>query len=200
MVDAVGTILIRFHLIHHRIHRIFSLAKQEFQFSGTKKTNVPSKYTQYQQIQGGWPGTQSYWDFCWISRTFFRPMEKQIQVAFAIQLAVYGIAHLLQPGPLVAFYQALASKKDAGVICIALLSLITGSFLVAFHNVWTGLPILLTIFGWAQLVKGTLYMLIPSVGLRFFERITPDRTNHFRWPGIPLLVVSALLAWHLVQQ
>lgn len=107
-------------------------------------------------------------------------MEKQIQLAFAIQLAVYGIAHLIRPGPLVAFYQMLASKKEPGVICIALLSLITGSFLVAFHNIWTGLPVLLTIFGWAQLVKGVLYMLIPSMGLRFFERVTPDRINHFR--------------------
>jgi hypothetical protein len=47
MVDASGTILIPFHLIQHPIqvipktHRIFSLAKQEFQCSGTKKTNVP---------------------------------------------------------------------------------------------------------------------------------------------------------------
>ena len=127
-------------------------------------------------------------------------MEKQIQLAFAIQLAVFGIVHLVRPGPLVAFYQTLASKKDAGVIYIALLSLITGSFLVAFHNIWTGLPILLTIFGWAQLVKGILYMLIPSVGLRFFERITPDRMNHFRWPGIPLLAVAGLLAWNLIKQ
>lgn len=135
------------------------------------------------------------------TQTFERPpMATEIEIAFAIQFAVLGLAHLIQPGPLISFYQLLASKNDAGVISIALLSLITGSFLVAFHNIWTGLPILLTVFGWAQLAKGVLYLLIPSIGLRLFERVTPDRINHFRWPGIPLVVISGLLAWHLIRQ
>jgi len=125
-------------------------------------------------------------------------MEIGLQIAFAIQLAVFGLAHLFRPRPLVQFYGVLASKGEAGVIFIALLSLITGSFLVAFHNVWTGIPIILTVFGWAQLVKGTAYLLFPAFGLRQFARVTPERTDLFRLPGIPLLGMSAMLAWHVM--
>jgi uncharacterized protein YjeT (DUF2065 family) len=124
-------------------------------------------------------------------------IESALQLAFAIQLGVFGIAHLLRPGPLIQFYEVLTAKGAAGVVFIALLSLVTGSLLVAFHNVWSGLPILLTLFGWAQLVKGIAYLLFPAVALRQFQKVTPERTNQFRLPGIPLLVISGLLLWHL---
>lgn len=126
-------------------------------------------------------------------------METEIQVAIAIQLAIFGVAHLFRPAALIQFHGVLRSKGEAGVIFIALLSLITGSFLVAFHNVWSGLPIILTIFGWAQLLKGTAYLLFPSLGLRLLERVTPEKTNLFRLPGIPLIIVAALLACHVLR-
>ncbi|MDA1050483.1 MAG: hypothetical protein O3C40_08380 [Planctomycetota bacterium] len=126
-------------------------------------------------------------------------METELQIAFAIQLAVFGVAHILRPGALVQFFAVLGSKGEAGVVVIALLSLVTGSFLVAFHNVWTGLPIILTVFGWAQLVKGTAYLLFPTFGLRQLARVTPERTNLFRLPGIPLLIMAGLLAWHVIR-
>lgn len=124
-------------------------------------------------------------------------METGLQIAFSIQFAVLGAAHVLQPRALVDFHILLASKREAGVIFIALLSLITGSLLVAFHNIWSGIPIVLTVFGWAQLAKGTLYLLHPTFGLRQIARVTPERTNQFRLPGIPLLIFSLLLGWHL---
>jgi hypothetical protein len=126
-------------------------------------------------------------------------METGLQIAFAIQFALFGVAHLLRPGPLIQFYGVLHSKGQAGVLLIALLSLVTGSLLVAFHNIWTGIPIVLTIFGWAQLAKGAGYLLFPEIGLRQIARVTPSRTNLFRIPGIPFLVMAALLAWHVVR-
>ena len=126
-------------------------------------------------------------------------METGLQVAVSIQCSVFGVAHLLRPGVLIQFYGVLASKGEAGVVFIALLSLLSGSVIVAFHNVWTGLPIVLTLVGWSQLLKGTSYLLFPSLGLRFISRVTPDRQNAFRLPGIPLLVVAALLAWHVIE-
>ena len=124
-------------------------------------------------------------------------IQSGLQLAFAIQLGVFGIVHLLRPEPLIQFYELLTAKREAGVVFIAMLSLVTGSLLVAFHNVWTGLPILLTVFGWAQLVKGIIYLLFPALGLQMFQKVTPGRANQFRMPGIPLLIISGLLFWHL---
>lgn len=126
-------------------------------------------------------------------------MHTNLQIAFAIQFAIFGLSHLVQPGPLIQFFAWLRSKGEAGVIFIALPTVILGSFVVAFHNVWSGIPILLTLFGWAQILKGTIYLFIPSYGLRLLARVTPERTNLFRLPGIPFLVIAALLAWHVAQ-
>lgn len=126
-------------------------------------------------------------------------METEIQIAVAIQLAVFGAAHLLQPRALVQFYGVLSAKGEAGVVFIALLGVCAGSVIVAFHNVWTGIPIVLTVLGWAQVLKGTVYMLFPAFGLKQIARVTPERANLFRWPGIPLLIISALLAWHVLR-
>ena len=125
-------------------------------------------------------------------------MERALQIAFAIQFALFGLSHLLRPQPLIQFFIQLRSMGQAGIVFIALPTVITGSLLVAFHNVWSGIPILLTVYGWAQLFKGTLYLFFPSYGLRQLARVTPETTNWFRLPGIPFLVVAALLAWHLV--
>lgn len=126
-------------------------------------------------------------------------METGLQIAFSIQLAVIGIAHIFRPDPLIQFCRVLAAKGEAGVIIIAILSLCTGSFLVAFHNIWTGIPIVLTVFGWAQLLKGTVYFLFPSSGLRMLERVTPERRILFRLPGIPFVAMSVLLAMHVMR-
>src|SRR5262245_16040124 len=124
-------------------------------------------------------------------------MQTGLQIAFTVQFVIFGIAHLLRPEPLIQFFGVLRAKGEAGVVFIALLSVIMGSLVVGLHNVWSGIPVVLTIVGWAQLVKGTIYLLFPSVGLRQFERVTPERTTLFRLPGIVLLVMAALLAWHL---
>ena len=55
------------------------------------------------------------------------------------------------------------------------------------------------IFGWAQVLKGMLYLYFPAIGLRQFARLTPGRANLFRLAGIPVLVLAALLTWHLIR-
>lgn len=130
--------------------------------------------------------------------TAMAEIQRAIQLAFAIQFAVFGLVHLLRPEPLVAFYQVLQRQQKGGVVVIALMSVVTGAFLVAFHNVWSGPPMVLTITGWLQLLKGTVYFLFPEFGLRQINRVTPERVNWFRWPGVPLLVVAGVLVVGLV--
>jgi len=127
-------------------------------------------------------------------------MQTCLQIAFAIQFAVFGLAHLLRPEPLIQFFGYLRARGEAGVVFIALPTVITGSLLVAFHNVWSGIPILVTLYGWAQLFKGTLYLFFPSYALRLLARVTPENRTFFRLPGIPLLIMAALLVWHLFTQ
>jgi uncharacterized protein YjeT (DUF2065 family) len=83
------------------------------------------------------------------------------------------------------------------VLIHGFLTLGFGSIVVAFHNVWTGIPAVLTILGWLMVLKALVTFLYPALGLRSLNRVSPARTYELRMPGIVYLVIAALLAWHL---
>jgi len=95
------------------------------------------------------------------------------------------------------FFTMLRAKGRAGVFVNGFLALGFGSLVVAFHNVWTGLPVVLTIFGWAQVLKGFVSFVAPRIALRGLSRVSLERAWHFRAGGIFALCLSAVL-WYIV--
>ena len=124
-------------------------------------------------------------------------MERAIQIFVVINLVVIGLSHVAQPRAWAEFFVALREKGDRGVFVVGFMSLAFGSLIVAFHNVWSGLPIVLTILGWAQVLKGLVYFTFPSYGLRKLGIVDVERARMFVWPGLGLLVIAALLGYDL---
>ncbi len=77
-----------------------------------------------------------------------------------------------------------------GIFAVALMTLPTGVMIVAFHNVWTGLPALLTIIGWGFCAKCLLYLVFPRAGIAALARISVDKPNKFVAAGVMLVVLS----------
>jgi hypothetical protein len=124
-------------------------------------------------------------------------MYEAIELFAALTFLVTGLSHLVQPRGWVEFFIWLRSKGHAGVFVNGLLSLTFGSLVVAFHNVWSGLPVILTIVGWLHVVKGTVSLVAPSVGMRSLERVSPERKGEFVGAGVGLLALSAIM-WYMV--
>jgi hypothetical protein len=122
-------------------------------------------------------------------------MEQAIQVFAAVSFLVIGLSHLGQPKAWVAFFQALAARGTAGVFVEGFLLLSFGALIVAFHNVWHGPGLVLTLIGWAQVVKGAVRFVAPRVGLRVMRRATLERAWHFQVGGVVALLVSGFLWW-----
>jgi hypothetical protein len=93
------------------------------------------------------------------------------------------------------FFVWLRGKGHAGVFANGFLSLGFGSFIFAFHNVWDGLPVVLTIFGWAQVVKGLVCFVFPQIGMRSLQRVSPDRAREFVVGGLLFLALSAMFGY-----
>ena len=124
--------------------------------------------------------------------------EEAIEVLATVQLAVMGASHLLRAMVWVEFFTVLRERGRPGVYCIAFLSLWFGSLIVAFHPVYTGLAGVLTVFGWAQVVKGAVYFLFPDYALRkLIVAVRPDRAWMYQVWGVIFLVFAALLGWSL---
>ena len=122
-------------------------------------------------------------------------MERSIQVFAAIAFLVVGLSHLAQPKLWVIFYQALAARGIPGVFLEGFLLLNFGGLIVAFHNVWKGPAIVLTLIGWAQVLKGTGRFLAPQIGLRAMQRMNEERAWYFRIGGVFALLISGFLWW-----
>jgi hypothetical protein len=124
-------------------------------------------------------------------------VEKAIELYAALNFLVIGLSHALQPRVWVDFSVWLRSKGHTGVFVNGFLSLGFGSIIVAFHNVWSGLPMVLTIIGWAQVTKGLLNFVVPALGMRSLQRVSPERAWEFVVAGVMFLALSALM-WYLV--
>ena len=122
-------------------------------------------------------------------------MERGIEIFAAVQFLIIGLSHLLQPRAWVEFFIWLRGKGYSGVFANGFLSLMFGSFVVAFHNVWTGLAMVLTIIGWAQVIKAFTSFVVPQLSMRSLQRVSPDRANEFVYAGVVFLVLSALMAY-----
>ena len=127
-------------------------------------------------------------------------MERAVQVFAVVHLTVIGLSHVLQPRAWVSFFVWLREKGEAGVFATAFLSLGFGSIIVGFHNVWSGIPLVLTVLGWAEVLKALIYFVRPSYGLRKLHSVSQERAQLFVVPGVGFLAVAGLLVYHLVAE
>lgn len=121
--------------------------------------------------------------------------ERAIQVFAVVNFVVIGLSHVVQPRAWVDFFTLLRSQGYPGVFANGMLSLLVGSIIVAFHNVWSGLPMILTLIGWGQVVKGLIALVAPAVSMKGFRRVSQQRAYEFQIAGGILLVIAALVAW-----
>jgi len=72
-----------------------------------------------------------------------------------------------------------------------------GALIVAFHNVWSGIPMVLTIIGWAYCIKSLIYFVCPKHGLRMLARVKVEKSREFIVPGVMMVVYACLLAYSI---
>lgn len=122
-------------------------------------------------------------------------MERSIELLACVQFLIIGLSHLLQPRAWVAFFVMLREHGHAGVFANGFMSLWFGTIVVVFHNVWSGLPIVLTLIGWAQLIKAFVSFVVPERSMRGLRRISLERAWEFQVAGVISIALSGLFGY-----
>ena len=126
-------------------------------------------------------------------------MERAVEVLAGINFLIIGLSHLFQPRAWIDFFILLRGQGLPGAFANGFLSLWFGSIIVAFHNVWTGPAVILTILGWAQVVKAFVAFVAPQVSLRGMQRPSVERAWEMQSAGVIFLALSGLMAYLVTQ-
>ena len=126
-------------------------------------------------------------------------METNVEVAIVILLVATALSHILRPRVWIEFFHMLRAKGDAGVFVVGMIHLPLGALIVAFHNHWGGWQTVATVIGWGWMIKGTLYLIFPQIGMFWLRRLSIERSHEFVVGGVALLVLAGIVAFPLVR-
>jgi threonine/homoserine/homoserine lactone efflux protein len=117
-----------------------------------------------------------------------------LQAALAISFVVVGLSHILRGPQWQAFFEPMF-RNPGGPFYIAMYTLPIGLLIVVTHNHWTwDLGVIVTVYGWASVFKGSLYFLFPAVPLKLIT-VRMRSVRSFTQAGGILVLLGALLAY-----
>ncbi len=121
-------------------------------------------------------------------------MAESIAIFALINFTVVGISHICQGQAWRDFFQKLHAMGHAGAFANGMIALLMGSLIVSFHNVWTGVPVMLTLIGWGYILKATAIFVYPQWNLRSMKSVENNPKLKFRVAGMVMLGVALAIA------
>jgi hypothetical protein len=125
-------------------------------------------------------------------------MELAVQKLAIVNFLVIGLSHIIRPRAWAQFFIDIREKGATGSFIIAFIHFPLGALIVAFHNVWHGLPMILTFIGYALLLKSLVYFIFPERGLKSLSRVSLEKSWEFVAGGIFSIGLSGLLTLMLI--
>ena len=125
-------------------------------------------------------------------------MENAVELITAIAFLAVGLSHILRPRSWSRFFEQLAEKGEPGALINGMMSLNLGALIVGFHGtLWHGWGAVVTLVGWAQVMKGIVHMCFPAYGVRSMSMVHGDKAWKLVPGGIMALLISgaAFVAW-----
>jgi hypothetical protein len=123
-----------------------------------------------------------------------------IEKLVAISFFVIGLSHIFQPRAWIEFFIRFRDKGAVGSLQLGLLHLPLALLIVSFHNIWHGLPVVVTLVGWGQLLKSFLYLMYPKHGLRMLSLVSIERSWQFVLGGMFAVAISGVIFFSLWQR
>ena len=114
-----------------------------------------------------------------------------VQLVVLISSLIIGMSHIIQPALWGEYFADLRARGRAGLVSkIMQVELWPALLIVSLHQVWTGPAIVVTIYGWLLLLKVTIGLVLPSLGMASM-RIPERAPNSFVPAGVLMLAIGA---------
>ena len=113
----------------------------------------------------------------------------------AAAFIVTGLSHIAAPRAWARLFVAMREQGEVAGLLNAYLHLPLGLLILAFHPVWEGPGLLVTLIGCALTLKATLYFLWPALASRSLAHVSEERVWGFRVAGLFGLALGLAVGW-----
>ena len=127
-------------------------------------------------------------------------MEEAIEKLAVISFFLIGVSHIFQPRVWADFFIGIREKGEVGAFINAFIHFPLGALIVAFHNVWHGIPMILTLLGYGLLFKGFINFVFPKLGLKTLEQVSYEKSWGFVTAGVFSVGIALLFLYSLLNR
>ena len=113
----------------------------------------------------------------------------------ALAFIITGLSHIAAPRAWARFFVEMRDERAVPGFLNAYVHIPLGLLIAAFHPVWSGPGLLITLIGWALVLKGTLYFLWPGLAARSMAHISEEKAGGFRIAGSFALALGLAAGW-----
>jgi uncharacterized protein YjeT (DUF2065 family) len=123
-------------------------------------------------------------------------MEAGVERLAAIVLILTCLSHIAAPGAWVRLFSAIRAQGEAAGLINAAIHLPLGLLIAALHPVWGWPSVIVTLAGWALVIKGTAHLVAPSLSQRTLKLVdAKDGVRCIRIGGIFMLPLGLAIGW-----
>ena len=90
-------------------------------------------------------------------------MEHAVAFMIGVSALVVGLSFIVRAKGWAEYLAHVRKAGEPAALIIGYLHLLVGTFIVAFHWIWEGWPLLVTLLGVKAILEGVTYTLFPAV-------------------------------------
>lgn len=127
-------------------------------------------------------------------------MEQSIQFMTSISLIIFGLSYLTSANDWIMWIEHLERQGRRASLTLGSVNLLIGSFILAFHWIWQGWPLLVSLIGVIALVKAGTYLLCPGWLPAKLSKIHKQLPGWLKISGLILIIAGIVIGYYWGQQ